>query len=250
MLAITRQKTILELIKERHSVNVTDLAENFCVTNETIRRDLKALEEDGELTRTHGGAYITEGVCNNIDVSMRAVIRKQEKERLAKKCVDLIATGDSIFLDSSTTEWFIARQVIDKHITVLTHSLKIADILSESKTVNLIVVGGNYVSKSMSFSGNLTEQSLKSYFVDKAFISCRTVSMTNGVTDSNEDSSVPRQIMLRRCKSAYLVVDHTKLDGISFLQICDVADLTAIICDEKLPQNWLSYLSSVGVEAI
>ena len=70
MLAITRQKTIQELIRERHSVDVSDLAELFGVTKETIRRDLKALEDVGELTRTHGGAYITDGVRNDIAVSM------------------------------------------------------------------------------------------------------------------------------------------------------------------------------------
>ena len=99
MLAIARRNAILELLREQQSLNVTQLAATLGVATETIRRDFKELEAAGQLIRTHGGAYITVWVLNDINVSDRSVIRKQEKREIAKKCAQLIQTGDSIFLD-------------------------------------------------------------------------------------------------------------------------------------------------------
>ncbi len=116
MLAIARRNTILEMLREQQSVNVTQLAAALGVATETIRRDLKELESSGQLIRTHGGAYITDGVQNDINVSARSVIRKQEKREIARKCAQLVQTGDSIFLDASTTDWCIAQELLEKNI--------------------------------------------------------------------------------------------------------------------------------------
>ena len=250
MLAIARRNAILELLREHQSVNVTELATSLGVATETIRRDFKEMEAAGQLIRTHGGAYITEGVQNDISVSMRSVIRQQEKKAIAQKCARLIHTGDSIFLDASTTDWVLAQELLERHITVLTNSLKVAEILSASSSVQLILAGGSYVPRSMSFSGEQTVEDLSRYFVDKAFISCRTVHMEFGATDSNEGDALTRRTMLRRSHSTYLLVDHSKLDGISFLNICPLESLTAIICDQPLSPPWQSHLKEIGVQSI
>lgn len=247
MLAIARRNMILELLREHQSVNVTELAASLGVATETIRRDFKELEAAGQLIRTHGGAYITEGVQNDISVSMRSVIRKQEKKEIARKCAGLIQTGDSIFLDASTTDWFVAQELLEKHITVLTNSLKVAEILSASSCVRLILAGGNYAPRSMSFCGQQTTEDLSRYYVDKAFISCRTVHLEFGATDSNEADALTRRTVLRRSHSTYLAVDHSKLDGISFVNICPLEDLTAVICDEPLSPLWQDHLKDIGV---
>ncbi len=248
MLAIARRNAILELLREQQSVNVTQLAASLGVATETIRRDLKELEAAGQLIRTHGGAYITDGVQNDINVSARSVIRKPEKKEIARKCAQLINTGDSIFLDASTTDWFIAQELLEKHITVITNSLKVADILSVSPSIKLILAGGNYAPHTMSFAGEQTIEDLSRYYVDKAFLSCRTVHMEFGVTDSNEGEALVRRTMLRRSHSAYLAVDHSKLDGVSFLTICPLEDLTGVICDRPLTPVWQNHLKSIDVE--
>lgn len=249
MLAIARRNAILELLREQQSVNVTQLAASLGVATETIRRDLKELEAAGQLIRTHGGAYITDGVQNDINVSARSVIRKQEKKEIARKCAQLINTGDSIFLDASTTDWFIAQELLEKHITVITNSLKVADILSASASIKLILAGGNYAPHTMSFSGEQTIEDLSRYYVDKTFLSCRTVHMEFGATDSNEGEALVRRTMLRRSHSTYLAVDHSKLDGVSFLSICPLEDLAGLICDRPLPLVWQNHLKSVGMES-
>ena len=103
--------------------------------------------------------------------------------RIAEKCSQHIQSGDSIFLDGSTTCWFVARQLANKNLTVLTTSLQIATILAASPTISLILIGGAFSPKSMAFLGDNACRALSNYYVDKAFISCRSVSMENWMTD-------------------------------------------------------------------
>ena len=96
MLAIARKAAIRERLHEHKSVRITELAAELNVTKETIRRDLREMEQGGELIRTHGGAYILDGVQNDIDVGTRQVLKIPEKERIAQKCDSIIQSGDYI----------------------------------------------------------------------------------------------------------------------------------------------------------
>ena len=117
MLAITRKQAIKKLLQEQKSVTISDLSVRLNVTKETIRRDLRAMEKNQELIRTHGGAYILEGVQNDLDVTTRQTLRIPEKEIIAQKCDTLIQPSDIIFLDSSTTSWYIARKIVNRKLT-------------------------------------------------------------------------------------------------------------------------------------
>lgn len=250
MLAIARRNAILTLLREQQSVNVTELAATLGVATETIRRDFKEMEAAGQLIRTHGGAYIVEGVQNDTSVSMRPVLRQQEKKAVAQKCARLIQPGDSIFLDASTTGWFLAQELLEKHVTVLTNSLKVAEILSPSSTARLILAGGNYIPRTMSFCGEQTVADLNRYYVDKAFLSCRTVHLSFGATDTDEGEILTRQTVLRRSRCTYLAVDHSKLDAVSFLNLCPLEELTGIVCDQPLSPQWQDRLGELDVESI
>lgn len=243
MLAIARRNAIKEQLQEHKSVTITDLAARLNVTKETIRRDLRAMEEDGELIRTHGGAYILEGVQNDIDISTRQILKTAEKQQIAQKCDALIQPGDFIFLDGSTTAWFIARKIADRKLTVVTNSLEIANILSTSKTVHLVLIGGEFHSSSKSFGGDGAVRNLQQYFLDKAFISCRSVSMEFGITDTNDNDAVLHRIALDHAKLKYLVVDHSKLNSASFSSICGLKELDGIIMDTDFSPEWKDCLN-------
>lgn len=238
MLAIARRNAIREQLQERKSVTITDLAARLNVTKETIRRDLRAMEENGDLIRTHGGAYILEGVQNDIDISTRQVLKTAEKQIVAQKCDALIQPGDFIFLDGSTTAWCIARKIADRKLTVLTTSLEIANILSSSPTVHLFVIGGEFSSSTMSFAGDGAVRNLRQYFVDKAFISCRSVSMEFGLTDTNDNTAELHRIALEHAKQKYLAVDHSKLNNASFSRVCALRELDGIVMDMEFTPEW------------
>ena len=242
MLVIARKQAIRERLQEYKSVQITDLAAALNVTKETIRRDLRDMEQDGELIRTHGGAYILDGVQNDIDISTRQVLKMPEKEIIAQKCDSLIQSGDYIYLDGSTTAWTIAKAISHRRLTVLTPSLEIANILSASDTVRLFVVGGEFSATSRSFTGNSAVRNLEQYFVDKAIISCRSVSMEFGLTDTNDNDAILHQLALEHAREKYLAIDYSKLDKASFSKIAPVSILDGIIMDRSFPVPWIKYL--------
>ena len=248
MLAIARKNFIREQLREHKSIQITALAEMLNVTKETIRRDLKIMEENGELIRTHGGAYILDGVQNDLDISTRQVLRTSEKEIIAGKCESLIQNGDYIFLDSSSTAWFIAKAIKHRKVAVLTVSLEIINLLAGSPSVRLFAVGGEYSEATRSFSGNSAIQNLERYFFDKAFISCRSVSLEAGLTDTNVDDAMLHRLALSHAHESYLAIDYSKLNRSSFAGIAPVASLDGIIMEQPFPEDWVRHLNEHNVQ--
>lgn len=244
MLAITRRNEIKNIIQDKKSVTVAEMSKLFSVTEETIRRDLKHLEEEGILTRTYGGAFIQDGVENNVDLNLRKSIYIQNKEAIAYCCRNLIRNGDSLFIDSSTTALALAKHISDMHLTVTTNSLLVIKELCDKPNIRLICLGGNYSSVDQAFCGLSTNQMLKNYYFDKAFVSCRSLSMESGITDSIESVAGIRQIAIQRSKEVCVIADFSKFNHTSFVHICDFKDIDYLISDFIPTDDWLNFLSS------
>lgn len=249
MLPIARKNQIKELIVEKKSVTVAELTNLFKVTEETIRRDLKQLEDEGFLTRTYGGAFISDGVQNDVDVNIREFIHVEGKKKIASKCLSFIKNGDSIFLDASTTSLVIASMLQDKKLTVVTNSLKVVNALTENPNINIVVIGGTLAHTSLSNLGRNAEYNMKNYFFDIAFISCRSVSMQHGITDSNEQQAGIRKLAAEHANHVYLVADYTKFDKTSFASICWFDKINHIVVDNKLSKDWHQFLNENNVTA-
>lgn len=247
MLEVARKNVIREQLRQNGSVQITALANMLDVTKETIRRDLKTMEENGELIRTHGGAYVIDGVHNDIDISTRQFIRTEEKEIIAQKCSSIIQNGDYIFLDSSSTALFIAKAIMHRNVTVLTTSLEITNLLASSP-IKLFVVGGEYSEATRSFTGGSAIRNLDQYHFDKSFISCRSVSIDSGLTDTNDDDAMLHRIALSHAYEKYLAIDSSKLNRYSFSGIAPVSSLTGIIMDCDFPEDWVKFLTDAGVK--
>ncbi len=248
MLALARKNKIRDIVFEKKSVTVSQLAKKFSVTEETIRRDLKTLEDAGVLTRTYGGAFIQDGVINDISVSVREDILVPNKKIIAKECGKLIKNGDTISIDASTTAFQICDEIKTKRITVLTHSIAVINLLKEFDNISLIATGGVVIGKNQFFAGKTARENISEYFVDKAFISCRTIDMQNGVTEASEELAEIRRTFIERADKAYLLADHTKFDRTSFIKICDFNKLAGVVVDRPLSLQWQSFLKKSGVE--
>ncbi len=250
MLAVTRKNQIKEILNEKKSITVSEIAKVFSVTEETIRRDLKSLEDEGFLTRAYGGAFIQSGAENIVDISLRKVAYTDSKAVIAKCCASIIKNGDSIFLDPSTTASFIAKEITNLKLTVVTNSVLIVNQLVNYDNIKLVGIGGTYSSLHQAFLGNMTFEQIKNLYIDKAFISARTLSMENGITDSCEDLAVIRKAVINRCNEPYFVADYSKFDKTSFIKICDISDVCGIITDKTLTRQWQEYLDSVSTKYI
>ena len=250
MLAVKRRQIITEKVKEKKFITVKELTDEFDVTDETIRRDLKVLEEEGELLRTHGGAFLREVKTFDVDVQYRQTKEIVAKQRIANISKKLIDDHDVIFLDSSTTAAEIAKSVSDLELTIITNSLLIANLLANNQNIKTIVVGGTLDLTNLCFIADTTAGELSRYFTNKCFVSCRSISFDHGPMDSNESLAMIRSTAINNSNSVYLIADHTKFNGVSLCQIATYDKFDGIITDVQPDEDWIKMTSKIGVKLL
>lgn len=238
MLAAIRKEKIKNLVLNDKMVSVATLSELFSVSEETIRRDLNVLEEEGVLVRKHGGAIIANRVLSEVNNNVLEKVFVENKHKIALQCKNFIKNGDCLFFDSSTTSYHVCKEIADMKVTVLTNSLSVMNLFSSKDNVNLIGSGGTLSKTKNCFVGRNTIHLLKSYHVDKAFISCRSISMEEGITESNDDIAETKQVVVQRANQVFLIADHSKFNKVSFTQICNFDEIDDIITDEPLSEEW------------
>ena len=241
MLAAVRQEQIKDIILNEKTVSVVRLSELFSVSEETIRRDLNVLEEEGVLIRKHGGAIVANRVLSEVNNNVLERVFVENKQKIALQSRRFIKSGDCLYFDASTTAYHICKEIDDMKLTVLTNALNVMTLFSARENVNLIGVGGTLSKTRGCFIGRIAVNTLRSYHVDKAFISCRSISMEEGVTDSNDDIAETKQAVIRRANQVFLVADHSKFNKVSFTQVCTFDDIDDIITDEPLSPQWQQF---------
>lgn len=248
MLVAERHREIVKVVNEQLSVRVTELSKIFKVTEETIRRDLEKLEKENLLLRSHGGAVRIKEEQSEVSYAEREITNSMEKKAIAIEAVKLIQPGDQIVLDASTTAWYMAKEMPDIPLTILTNSIKVAVELSKKEQVNVISTGGMLQPKSLSFVGPLAERSLSMYHVNKAFISCKGVHVDSGLSDSNEWQALLKRQIMSIADQTILMVDSTKFGVRTFAQITDIQQISCIIADSKVKETYRREFEEKGIE--
>ncbi|MDO5311219.1 MAG: DeoR/GlpR family DNA-binding transcription regulator [Clostridia bacterium] len=252
MFALERQQRIVELLNETGAVSVSRLSEEMGVTEETVRRDLEKLEKKELLRRTHGGALPMDDSSGEISLKKRKATNTEAKAKLAKTAVGMIATGDTIFLDASTTTFYMAREIsgLKLPVTVITNSLRVINELSECESVKLIGVGG-IVGQNSSFVGRFAENCIEeNYFANKMFFSGKGIVWENGILESNEQECAIKKVMMKNSAEHYFMCDSSKIGRVGFIKLADFADLTGLITDAEIEPQRQAELEEVGVQII
>ncbi len=251
MLPAERRKNIMSLLYQNGSVAVTDLSLRFHVSEETVRRDLVQLENEGLLTRFYGGAFLGDIVRETVPFQLRKDAEREAKVVISEKCMQQIHSGDTLFLDSSTTALYVAERMAElQNITVITNAHAIVTALSECKDIRVIAIGGELDHQLLSYFGWSSLDTISHYHADKAFVSCTGISMENGITDSNDMEGRMRYWMLKNAQKRYLIADSTKFGKTTLVQIADCSLLDAVICDKDLSHDWLDYMASLQIKVL
>lgn len=252
MLASTRQEQIKRLIFDEKRVTVSSLSQLLEVSEETIRRDLRVLEEEGILIRKYGGAVLADRVTRQTSNRELRDVFAECKEAIAETTLPLIKNGDCLFIDSSTTNIYLCKKLIEANLnlTVITNAVAIMSLCSDAPHVNLIGIGGNFDAISQSFCGPNAESSLRGYYADKAFLSCRSLSLEEGASDSDPSVAHIKALAISRSSSSFLTIDHSKLDSISLVHVCNLGDVTGVITDCQPSQKWLQWCSEHAVQLL
>lgn len=252
MLAEERRQKIIEKINIDGTVQVSDLSKELDVTEETIRRDLDILDQKNLLSRTHGGAV---AVKNNNKAELSFNVRenklKKYKLEIAKKSLNLIEEGETIFLDASTTAMYLARQLSSiNNLTVITNSIKIMLELIDEDNITVISTGGTLRANSFSFVGPLANETVKKYFADKIFASCKGVSIQHGATDSNELEIEVKENMIKQAKEIIIIADHCKLNDVGLAKFVKFDQISKIITDNDADIKIIDEFETAGVMII
>jgi len=215
MIALQRHRSIVRRVTESGAVRVADLARDLEVTEETIRRDLRVLDEQGALARTHGGAVAVEADPEDdrrdLPYDLRHATNPVQKDAIARAAAETIRPGQVIALDPSSTACRVARLIPDERLTVVTNSLVICSILSSHRAVEVICPGGTLDPEAMAFFGPQTQAALEKLSVERLFFSCRGLDLQRGLSEANERHAAVKLAMIRAAQRCTLLADRSKL---------------------------------------
>ena len=239
MLANDRYNKILEVLEREGSVKTSKLVTLLGISLETARRDLDFLEKQGSLQKVHGGAILKNKEGNNLTYSLREVKNTEEKKEIANLALNYIIEGETIALNSSTTNIEIAKLIKNRYssLTVVTNSLLIAEELADLKGINLILAGGVYNKSEYAFLGEITSKFLDKFSVDKSFVSVGGISLKRGITDFLTDEVLVERKMIEIAEEVIVLADSSKIDSNSLIKICNTEDIDFIITDSKLDED-------------
>ncbi len=251
MLAIERRNAILAKLSIEGKVVVSDLAAEYEVTEETIRRDLDKLDREGFARKTYGGAVKNESFNIDLPFQVRKQSNVESKQKIAAVIGSMIKDGDYIMLDSSTTALYVIKNILDrKKITLITNSVEILIELCNKPDWTIISTGGTLKEGSLSLLGYQAERMVESYHVDIAVCSCKGIDISAGVTDSNERDSQIKKAFFASAKKKILMVDSSKFNKTSFVKIRDIKDVDVIATNEEPGENWKNIIEQQGVELV
>ena len=251
MLAFERQKEILDILKTEGTVTVSKLSVTLGVTEETVRRDLEKLEAKELLRRTHGGALPIDGGNYELSFEKRKTLNVEAKQALAKKAVECIASGDSIFLDASTTTFYMAKELKNmKNITVITNSIRVINELGGVDGIKVIAIGG-MVSDNQSFVGTMAENyNTDNYFADKMFFSSKGIGGLNIILEGNEQECYIKQRMIKNSRVHYYLCDKSKIGRVGYMKLASFEDIEYIVTDAQFDEETELTLNENNVEII
>lgn len=251
MLAAERQSRIARLIAERQTISITELRDLFNVSDMTIYRDLRRLEERGILQRTHGGAILLKHPPGDLPYYAREHEQVEEKSAIARLAASLVNDGETIVLDAGTTIASLARLLTHKQdLTVITNSLHVLNELAGADGVTVITTGGSLWKPTMSMVGPVAVSTLRRFAADKAFLATPAISLEAGITNSNLYEAEVKATMIEIAREKFLLVDHTKFGRISYAVVAPLTSFDKLVTDDGTPAETVAKLREQGLDVL
>lgn len=252
MLAATRRAKIIELVTTHRSVSNDALVEALGVSVETVRRDLDHLHREGALTRVRGGAIRKRtSVPAEPSFPTRRGLATAEKSAIARAAIDLLADARTVFLDIGTTATALAGALAREFRgTVVTPSMRVAEILSESAAIEVLVPGGRVRAGDMSISGPPARSFLAEINPDIAFLGTGGVDLEAGVTDFELSEVDIKRVVMANSARSYALADSSKLAVRAPYHVCALTEVDAIITDSHVSESDLQAFRSSDVDLV
>ncbi|MGK0600342.1 DeoR/GlpR family DNA-binding transcription regulator [Yokenella regensburgei] len=245
-----RRQHIVNEVNQAHSVSVKQLATQFQVSVETVRRDLAWLEKMGRLVRIHGGTRTL------LQDDVGELFKKRRNERteaktiMAHKALGMIERHMTIGLDASSSDWFLARLLPDIPLTVVTNSMEVVKELSSRNHIHIVCTGGDYCCRYADFIGDMAQRNLRSQHIHISFVSCFGVNLLTGLWENSELNALTKRTMIKMSQKAVLLADSSKYGRRSLYNMADWSNVKYVINDGQLDAEALARFSQLGVTVI
>jgi DeoR/GlpR family transcriptional regulator of sugar metabolism len=262
MLPEERRARIQDLLSQKSSVTISELAGQFGTSEMTVRRDLDELEARGVCQRIHGGATSLRIQENRPppypSYPQRERCQVREKIAIGQAAAALVRPGDVIAVDSGTTAAYLARALRTIYpLTVITNSLRVLDQLHDIIQIALISPGGTLLleertvpSGDLVFVGPIAVQTLRSFRPSKAFISAAGITVVDGISNAGLYQAEVKRTLIEIADEAILIADYSKFGRVAGFLVASVKSFTRVITDTAAPEQDVAGLRALGVEVI
>jgi DeoR family fructose operon transcriptional repressor len=246
-----RLQAIVVRARDAGRVEVASLAAEFEVTQETVRRDLTALERQGLLRRVHGGAIPVERLTIEPELAARDAVLGAEKERIAKAAVAELPLTGTVLLDAGSTTARLAEALPPTcELTVVTNALPIAATLALRPNLTVMLIGGRVRGRTLASVDAWALRSLGEITVDVAFLGTNGFSADRGFTTPDASESAIKAAMVAAARRVVVLADHTKLGNDQFARFADVTDVDVLISDTALDDRAAKAIEQRGPRVV
>lgn len=228
-----RRGEILSLVQQNGEVSAAELSKLLGVSEVTVRSDLNALAEAGQLRRTRGGARLPLELHRESPLEETSQKYTAAKRRIGRAAAALVQDGETVFLDVGSTTTEVARALSPtlRGVTVVTNGLNIALELERLPNLRVIVTGGTLRPLQHSLVSPYALEVLAHIHADRLFLGCNGVSATAGVTNANHEEAEIKRVMVQQSREVVVVADHSKLGQVSQAQVAPVGAIHTLVTD-------------------
>jgi DeoR/GlpR family transcriptional regulator of sugar metabolism len=227
-----RRRLILEMLRSQRSVSVTALEEHFDISPMTARRDLAILARSGLARRTHGGAVLPDLAAHEDSFRHRLELESDEKRRIAQAVVATLEPGETLFVDSSTSAWYVAEAITTASIplTILTSSLPVINLVADADVPNLdlVALGGSFRTLTRSFVGPDVVRALRGYRADRLVFAVKGITAGGDLTDAEPLEAEVKRTMIAYAKTVVLLATATKFEDRGRIVVGSVEDVDVV----------------------
>jgi DeoR family glycerol-3-phosphate regulon repressor len=244
-----RQSLLLDEVRMHGSVTVEALSEQFGVTLQTVRRDVKLLSDAGLVARFHGGVRLPSSTVENIAYRQRQQLNEAGKQRIARQVAKAVPEGCSLIINIGTTTEAIARELLHhKGLRVITNNLNVAAILSDNPDCEVIVAGGVVRSRDRGIVGEVTAEFIQQFKVDIGLIGISGIEADGTLRDYDYREVNVSKSIIEHSREVWLAADHSKFNRPAMVELARLNQIDMLFTDSAPPAPFTSLLATAGVQ--
>lgn len=233
-----RQRDILDSLRPNETRTIIDLARELSVSEETIRREVRVLEETGAIVRLHGAIRLPAPVIEG-PFSLRMQHNVAAKTRIAAAAARFVADGDTIFLDAGTTSCFVAKALSEhRELSVLTNSLAVAQAIRHDRGHKLFLAGGEFDFAYQAFSDRHAQDFLSGFCPSLSILTVGAVHLEHGLMDHYASEATMSKLAYATANRVLLAADQSKFDRVGLVRTANLSDVDILVTDAPLSDDY------------